>query len=639
MINSAQIFKNLSEKEIFTPDKSALDTFDINNINDSFVISRDLDGNILSRYKDNIWNFEAYISDLSQHPIFYFKKRIEKNQIQNVKKLMLLLMIYGNGRDSSQYSVGTLKHYFTSLFRPLSLFATQNMISIDKCLSDKKLLMRYIEQECTNRQRVSLVISLLSFLHKKDNSQTKINYQQNNEIIQKLHKLQSIFFKKLHQTEIIPIRILSESLSQRWEQIKKIEQNINAIQGFLKQFIYCEYFASSRYKTKKSLSFNEATNKYKLNEVFQEFNVLNRTSFLNFISNIQGTCIHLIHAYTGMRRGEVLNLHSTCIQKVSNDSGVCYLVSKTSKLEGRSTVAKWVTCKETETLVNLLNILNVTTQKKDNKDHESLPLFISFLAILRDKQFTKIVPRKKVEKSLPLNNCKLRITSEDKKEIEYIDYKENMKDIIIGEVWNFKSHQYRRSLAIYSIQSGLVSLGALQKQLKHIFREMTLYYANGASLARKIFDLPKEHIAKDFDKLKPELDALAYIKEVLFSDEKIYGTHGKLVNKNYHKQDLNIFLADNRDKTIEKFKRGEMAYKETALGACISLEACESSLSRSFTSCLECDSSILKKSKLEESIVQQKSFLNLLNKDSIEYRTELKELKSLENIYKKKMKE
>ena len=59
--------------------------------------------------------------------------------------------------------------------------------------------------------------------------------------------------------------------------------------------------------------------------------------------------------------------------------------------------------------------------------------------------------------------------------------------------------------------------------MKHLFREMTLYYGNGASYARKLFDIPKEHIANDLDALKPELDTLAYIKNVIFSDEKLFG--------------------------------------------------------------------------------------------------------------------
>lgn len=643
MTNTAQIFNSYIQKENSTPDILDLDALDIDKVNGDFVISRDLDGNVLTRYKENVWNFEPYISDPSQHAIFDFEKSIVTNQIQNVKKLMLLLMIYGNGKDGSQYSVGTLKHYFTSLFRPLALFAKQNMTSIDKCLEDQKNLMRYVGKECTNRQRVSLLVALLAFLHNNDNNLTKINYKYNAEIIQKLYKLRSVFVKKLNQTEIIPIRILSESLFQRWEQIVQIERNIKGLEVFFKNFMNSEYFASSRHRVDKSLTFKEAVKKYRLEDLFLKYNISDRGNFLNFISNIQGTCAHLIHAYTGMRRGEVLNLKNDCIQEISNDSGVCYLVSTTSKLEGRSTTGKWVTSKETKRIVDLLNVLNKIIERSYSKSNITLPLFISFLAVLRDKTSKKIKSRRKIAsaESLPLDYSKLTITAEDKAQIEYIDYTGKMKEIIVGEVWNFKSHQYRRSLAIYAIQSGLVSLGALQKQFKHTFREMTLYYANGASLARKMFDLPKEHIGNDFDKLKPEIDALVYIKDVLFSDEKLYGSHGKILEKNKLSSDynLNLFLDQNRDSTIKKFKNGEMAYKETALGACVSLETCDSSLTRSFIACIECDSGILKKSKIENTIKQQKKFLNYLDKNSIEYRTELTELDTLEKMKDKLIKE
>lgn len=126
----------------------------------------------------------------------------------------------------------------------------------------------------------------------------------------------------------------------------------------------------------------------------------------------------------------------------------------------------------------------------------------------------------------------LKITDSDKKEIQEIEFNRNYKDIEIGKAWRFRSHQYRRSLAVYSIQSGIVSLGALQIQLKHQFREMTLYYSNGASYAKKLFNIPRDHIANDFDQIKPELETLAYIKEVLFSEDKLYGGHGKFVENN-----------------------------------------------------------------------------------------------------------
>ena len=52
----------------------------------------------------------------------------------------------------------------------------------------------------------------------------------------------------------------------------------------------------------------------------------------------------------------------------------------------------------------------------------------------------------------------------------------NDENFKIGQPWHFKNHQYRRSLAVYSIQSNIVSLGSLQKQFKHLFREMSYYY-------------------------------------------------------------------------------------------------------------------------------------------------------------------
>ena len=643
MINKIQIFDNFLKSTSSAPDILNLDVLDIDSINGDFVISRDMDGTVLSRYKDMVWNFEPYMSDPSQRPIFSFEKSIQKKQINNVKKLMLLLIIYGNGRENSHYSVGTLKHYFISLLKPLSSFSSQNKVNINECLEDKTLLMRYIEQECKNRQSVALLIVLLSFLYYKNNNQTKINYKHDDEVIQKLQHLRNIFAKELHQTEIIPLRILSESLSQRWEQIKEVEKNIQGIKTFLKLFLENYTFGSSKYRYSKVLSFNGQAKRCHIFKIFEKYNIKNRRDFLEFIIKIQGTCIHLIHAYTGMRRGEVLNLTNKCIQEVSSESGVCYLISTTSKLKGRKETEKWVTSKETKRIILLLNALNEPTEQYSTKEFSDLPLFVSFFTLLKKNIAKKTIAKKNFDSraQLPLNNIKITITVEDKEQIEYIDFTGRMKDIEVGQVWNFKSHQYRRSLVIYSIQSGIVSLGTLQKQLKHIFREMTLYYANGASLARKIFDVHKEHISRDFDKLKPEIDALVYIRDVLFSDEKLYGTHGKQIEKNKDntQQDLDIFLADNRENITKKFLQGEIAYKETAIGACVSIEACDSSLTRSFTACIECDSSILKKSNLVNTIKQQKDFLTCLNKDSIEYRTELVELQSLENIQTKLTKE
>ena len=87
---------------------------------------------------------------------------------------------------------------------------------------------------------------------------------------------------------------------------------------------------------------------------------------------------------------------------------------------------------------------------------------------------------------------------------------------------------------------------------------------------------------------------------------------------------------ENRKKTTKKFKNGEISYKATALGGYVSIEACNYALSRSIVACPRCDSGIIKKSKLDNVIDEQKEFIKLLDKDSIEYRTEVRDLEELE---------
>jgi hypothetical protein len=196
-----------------------------------------------------------------------------------------------------------------------------------------------------------------------------------------------------------------------------------------------------------------------------------------------------------MRRGEVLNLKSDCIEKIDTSSGTCYLIGISSKLSGRNEDAKWVTSKEIIKVVNILNSFNNIVAKQFNADLTELPLFLSFISILG--KTPKIEVKKKFSKNeeLSLDYSKLTIIQSDKEEIDKFNFNSNIDSISLGDTWSFKTHQYRRSLAVHSINSGFVSLGTLQIQLKHLFREMTLYYANGASFARKLFDVPKEHIA------------------------------------------------------------------------------------------------------------------------------------------------
>ena len=652
-MGAIQLFENYYESSLSAPDSISIDTFDINDIRQDFVISRDKNGEILSFYKDNVWNLKTYVSNPSQHGIIDFENRIESSNISDVKKLMFLLIVFGSGRNGSQYSVETLGHYFNDVMVPLSKFALENKTTITKIIENNILLNSYINNKCSNLGKVQCLSSTLVFLDNLSNRSTQINFQRNKDIFKLLKSKINDFSAEHHQTSIIPSRILAESIRQRWIQIEEIETNLTNLIKFLDMCIESERFASSetminKYKwdCNKTLQWKEAINFYQLNNLFKKYSLKNRVNFKGFITKIQGTCKHLLHAYTGMRNGEMLNTQSNCLESVPTNSGICRIISTTSKFTGTNQNAKWVTSKEVERIIFILRSINQVIAKHYNLNLNDLPLFLSgniFVEKGKIRDNENIRAKRKFDKrdELPLDYSSLRLTIEDKQEIEEIDFNKNIRDLEIGLPWEFKTHQYRRSLAIYSIQSGLVSLGALQIQMKHLFREMTLYYGNGASYARKLFDIPKEHIANDLDALKPELDTLAYIKNVIFSDEKLFGAHGSFVENNTKQNNhkFKTYFLENRDKTLKQFKNGEIAYKETALGGCIATEACDSRLTRSITACFDCHGGILKKSKVDNVIQKQKEFISFLDPSSIEYRTEVEDLNRLEELKSKLIKE
>lgn len=644
MSAALKLFDDYYSKSKTIPSFVKYNEFNIDLIDEDFVVSKTLDDKVISLYKDNIWDFSPYISNPSQATLLIFDKKIDKKNISEIKKIILLIMFFGEGRNGSQYSVSSIHHYFDDALYPLSQYAIKKKVSIKEILCSTSYLLDLINSSLKTRIQIITLHSLLNFLHKQQNKITKIPFYKDKEVFALLKKLYTQYDNNMQQTALIPSRILFESIKQRWSQIDTIENNMPNLLNFLKEFLDCDKF-SLGVKTvqKKYTKFNHEIEwtkfiqRHHLTNLFEQYNVKDKLTFIRFIGNVQGTIKHLILAYSGMRIGELLNLQTDCLVKKELEHGVCRLMSSTSKLAGRNQKATWITTKKIERTIQILTSFNQVIAHYYDTDVYNIPLFISIETLRNKYKFTANTlvarPRFTYISELQLDYTKCKITIEDKLEIENIEFNKNNLEIEVGKIWRFRSHQYRRSLAVYSIQSGLVSLGALQIQLKHQFREMTLYYTNGASYAKQLFDIPKNHIANDINEIKPNIDALVYIKDTIFSEENLFGGHGIYIknNINTQKDSLKLFLQNNRDKVAKLFKNGDITYTPTALGGCISTEPCDALLSRSFISCGNCIKSVIHESKLNNIIQQQKEFIEFLDKDSIEYRTEVKDLEELEN--------
>ena len=475
--------------------------FNIDSIDKDLVVSKTLNGESLSTYKENIWDFTPYISNPSQPTLIDFTKRIAKTNIADVKKIMLLLMFFGSGKNGSQYSVSTLHHFFDDTLTPLSKYAIKHNITIKQILENSDYLISFIDSFCKDRGKIQATISLLSFLNTQQNNVTKISFKKDKKVSALLKRLYYFYDNQLYQTELIPSRILYESIQQRWAQIDEINDNLGYILNFLEEYLSCDKYSEIIKTVKeKYKKFDDKAEwihfikRHTLEQLFAKYGVKNRLTFKKFIIDIQGTSKHLILAYTGMRNGEALNLKINCLEKKALSNGICRVISTTSKFIGRKQEASWVTTKDIEKVLHILHSINKVIANYYQVSITEMPLFISSDFLLdKYKYSSKALPPRR--NFIPINELKLnynelKITASDKDEVQNIEFNRNHTNIEIGKKWGFKSHQYRRSLAVYSIQSGLVSLGALQIQLKHQFREMTLYFSNGASYAKQLFNVP-----------------------------------------------------------------------------------------------------------------------------------------------------
>jgi len=636
-MSALTIFEGLYLNEKSKPDEFELENFNINNIAENFVISRDKDGNIISKFKDDTWDLGSYNINSNKTKKIHFSTRFAiNNSTYEAKKLLILYLLFNSGRNGSSIAFNTIQGFISDLILPIIEYAKASKLSIEQIIKNNKYLSDYIDKKCHTHGKIKTLSAFLVFLLRTDDNLTGLNFKENKDLFIKIKKIDKQFRSKEKQTLVIPSRILNNVTKERWKHIERAIDNIDNLTKFLHKYLSDKYFGTSlsrKIKTKdKDVYFwDKAVNLFVLEDLFKHYNIHDRRTFQKYINSLKTTCRHLMHTYSGMRENEVLSLTTNCLQ-IENDT--FFLIGITSKLEVTEKKAKWITSQEIKKIIDLIIFINKITTDYYDIPIDEFPLFApaipdaNIVTQIKNNIFiTRGMPRE-----LPINESLIQIKSQDIKEIGEIIFNQNTEELEIDAIWKFKTHQYRRSLAVYAIQSGLVSLGALQIQFKHLFKEMTLYYANGASYARKLFDVPNNHIANDFDKLKPEIETLEYIKNVIFSDEQLFGTHGTFIERNVKNKNTSQknYILENREKTLQQFKKGEIAYKETALGGCISTEACDYALTRSIVACGGCDSSIIKKSKLDNVINKQKEFIKFLDKDSIEYRTEIRDLEELE---------
>ncbi|WP_133303099.1 hypothetical protein [Cupriavidus lacunae] len=634
---------------------------------DDFVICRDQDGNIRAHYSQLNWDVTPYHS--RGKPLTLYLTRWQgkltgdslTSKIQSQIHWIMFLVMWK--RPGKPLAVVVLPRYL-SVLNELAKIAYAKNKEIFHLLENPIFISQYISTASPNKTKG--LSALLRILYELGPLKTGIAIS-SRTTIEEVAALVNSRQKDDLQTPPIPTRIYSEFLRRLLFELHRFEKVSPAILALCAQYCaprYKRQDIKEKYAISKtnSLSLNLAayTRSDEEHEHVMEYlastgKQLTSTDLGKVLNEVQYLCALTILAYSGMRTDEARCLPYDCIEDFYYNGRkhylLCGVISKNSPGSGRP--QKWVTSHAAIYAIGLARkVADVIYEYLNGPlGHHSTsainltrPLFVStgYLPIIRawPEDWENSYAPKQInayDGSDVVQRLCLTVTAEDVEELRRIDPEGPwMAKIVVGQMWPFGQHQLRRSLALYACRSGLVSLPSLRRQLGHITLELSAMYSAGSEVAVNLLAGDKKHFGVEYQATLPESEALAYILNVLESDERLYGSHGTYV-------ELKLRTGApvskrTRDETKRQVKKGVLAYHETPLGGCTNIEPCADPLMKSVSSCIGCNrGSVIKLSKLESAITSQQGIVDSLNPSSVEARTETQELEELRRAHQRLM--
>ena len=618
---------SLGIAEQFLPDEYNLQNNQLT-VPSTFVLSRMKSGEILSVYSDNIWdlspylpkcdcrlNFDSWLDNARENDFLYCQIRAE------MKKISFALLYIKSGKSI----IKSIEQRHTVL-RQFAAIAYKNGCTLHQLFSDiaymskvndayvgvsyqKAIHIKAFLTDCfALQQQYPLLIPAFS------------TYKPIEHLAKLAAQLRLQSGKVGPQTKVVPSRLYIALINALADKLNEFNQNASALLKWFQRKQQASNFAlmPTEFKREKNaVSFADARDLLGLTALFENNQIQKHANLTRYMTLIQGMAKLWIHLFTGMRDNEVNQLSSDCYQTIqSNEHLVHVIMGYTSKLHGGGNKSTyWITFEDIQVGVHaaqstgeIYALLNphydmsnsaeyplfptLNSQKHRNKNNRNIEHETDFISNFEgaptrtQSNFNQYLSRISV-----LLGEGVKITESDIAELEAFDGFRNWreeKDCQVGEYWNICTHQFRRSLAVYGARSGMIGLGALSVQFKHLTESMTLYYRNNAVFAPNILvsDSQKEFIQElEYQRL---VHSYAQFEDgVINSSSRLLGGAGTYLQLQKDREQL-LKVFPNRDETIKRMKKGEIAYKPSLFGVCTNPDSCEKISFTAITSCLSC---------------------------------------------------
>lgn len=632
---------------------------------DSFVVTYRRDGTPASYFGDLVWDFSAYDPDgRSQAVSFIYWNDPDATSedrlalSREARRICFSLLWH---RQGASLSVGSIQNYVVVICA-LAAFAEEAGLSLFDLLGSETELETFASTRCGGWLR-GMLGGLLYNLERLKAAQLGFALVSAKTVL-RFRRSHSTYLKGIKQHPPMPTRVYLHFIQMLQSRLSKW---VAVADEMLAGAIKCgrtpgvgrdrEQQAAQARKSGVAILKHAPVFANVLSGPCCEYlgangRALNVKGLSAELVDAQMVCRLMIQTFTGMREDEVTSLPYDCLEEAVVNGRRHYLVKgRTTKLNhGKVKLVKWVTNEDgrrailaARAIADAIYKVQRVTPGRRVRERLSHPLFVSTgylnfggrspASVAPDLFVPGFVEFRK-SSSLRAELCAV-ITEEDLRELEQIDLHRAWRTepkFKVGEPWHFTSHQLRRSLALYAQRSGLVSLPSLRRQLQHLTDEMASYYARGSSFARDILAIDGKHFAAEWQETQGESAGLSYMKNVLFSDEQLFGSHALWLKQRLKGPDGAVVL--DREVTKKRFAKGELAYRDTLIGGCTNPKTCDKpALNLLDVECLRdsCKHLVGNLPKLERVIFVQKRLVDRLDPNTVEHRTEKADLAVLES--------
>jgi hypothetical protein len=176
---------------------SAENLLTLTSIDDIFKRPIIFDSNKTTYVSDDLWDFSAFSQSGKDSAVINFLVVEDHKNRSQIKKLMYLLALKGNGRNGSIYSINTLKGYFRALL-DISVYCSNKGISIQGFFENTDHVQKYTVS--IKEHKINTLFNILGFLKNTKNSQTAINYKEDKYLIMYLAKRINNYNSSKNQT-------------------------------------------------------------------------------------------------------------------------------------------------------------------------------------------------------------------------------------------------------------------------------------------------------------------------------------------------------------------------------------------------------------------------------------------------------